>query len=75
MRYAYYASDNPLETGSTLASGSLGLDEVRNQLISLRQVCSTVFLRNNKLSVIEFLYQVYFDFEWKQQIYLYLVLS
>ncbi|GAA4829296.1 DUF6909 family protein [Algivirga pacifica] len=24
VRYAYYASDNPLETGSTLASGSLG---------------------------------------------------
>jgi len=28
LRYAYYASDNPLETGSTLASGSLGLDGV-----------------------------------------------
>jgi len=26
--YAYYASDNPLESGSTLASGSLGLDGV-----------------------------------------------
>jgi hypothetical protein len=24
LRYAYYAFDNPLETGSTLASGSLG---------------------------------------------------
>ena len=24
VRYAYYASDNPLETGSTLASGGLG---------------------------------------------------
>lgn len=24
LRYAYYASDNPLETGGTLASGSLG---------------------------------------------------
>ncbi len=29
FRYAYYASDNPLETGSTLASGSLGLDGVK----------------------------------------------
>lgn len=29
VRYAYYASDNPLETGSTLASGSLGVDGVR----------------------------------------------
>ncbi len=28
VRYAYYASDNPLHTGSTLASGSLGLDGV-----------------------------------------------
>ncbi len=27
--YAYYASDNPLETGSTLASGSLGMEGVR----------------------------------------------
>ena len=26
VRYAYYASDNPLLTGHTLASGSLGLD-------------------------------------------------
>ena len=29
LSYAYYASDNPLETGSTLASGSLGLDGVK----------------------------------------------
>lgn len=29
LRYAYYASDNPLETGATLASGSLGLDGVK----------------------------------------------
>lgn len=28
IRYAYYASDNPLESGATLASGSLGLDGV-----------------------------------------------
>ncbi len=28
LRYAYYASDNPLETGHTLASGSLGVDGV-----------------------------------------------
>lgn len=28
VRYAYYASDNPLESGATLASGSLGLDGV-----------------------------------------------
>jgi len=29
LRYAYYASDNPLETGSTLASGSLGMTGVK----------------------------------------------
>ncbi|WP_375582480.1 DUF6909 family protein [Cyclobacterium xiamenense] len=29
VMYAYYASDNPLETGSTLASGALGKDGVR----------------------------------------------
>jgi hypothetical protein len=29
LRYAYYASDNPLETGATLASGSLGMDGVK----------------------------------------------
>ena len=28
LRYAYYASDNPLVTGHTLASGSLGVDGV-----------------------------------------------
>lgn len=29
VRYAYYASDNPLKTGSTLASGGLGTTGVR----------------------------------------------
>jgi hypothetical protein len=29
LRYAYYASDNPLETGSTLASGGLGTAGVK----------------------------------------------
>lgn len=29
VRYAYYASDNPLETGGTLASGSLGVEGVK----------------------------------------------
>lgn len=29
VRYAYYASDNPLVTGSTLSSGSLGTEGVR----------------------------------------------
>ncbi len=29
VRYAYYASDNPLKSGQTLASGSLGVEGVR----------------------------------------------
>lgn len=29
LRYAYYASDNPLKTGSTLASGGLGQDGIK----------------------------------------------
>ncbi|HMN90940.1 MAG TPA: hypothetical protein PKE68_13025 [Saprospiraceae bacterium] len=37
IRYAYYASDNPLITGHTLASGSLGLDGVKpTYLITLK---------------------------------------
>jgi hypothetical protein len=37
IRYAYYASDNPLESGATLASGSLGLDGVKpTYLITLQ---------------------------------------
>ena len=37
LRYAYYASDNPLKTGATLASGSLGLDGVKpTYLVTLK---------------------------------------
>ena len=39
VSYAYYASDNPLETGSTLASGGLGLTGVKpTYLITQRMV-------------------------------------
>jgi hypothetical protein len=39
VRYAYYASDNPLITGHTLASGSLGVDGVRpTYLITMRML-------------------------------------
>jgi hypothetical protein len=30
VRYAYYASDNPLQSGQTLASGSLGVKGIRS---------------------------------------------
>lgn len=44
--YAYYASDNPLETGSTLSSGGLGLTGVKpTYLITLRIL--EKILRNN----------------------------
>ncbi|TRX59612.1 hypothetical protein FNH22_09535 [Fulvivirga sp. M361] len=37
VRYAYYASDNPLKTGSTLASGSLGMEGIGpTYLISIK---------------------------------------
>jgi hypothetical protein len=43
VRYAYYASDNPLETGSTLASGSLGLDGVKpTYLITLEMLKASI---------------------------------
>ena len=43
VRYAYYASDNPLVTGHTLASGSLGADGVLPvYLITLRMLQQTI---------------------------------
>jgi hypothetical protein len=39
LRYAYYASDNPLVSGHTLASGGLGLDGVKpTYLITLKML-------------------------------------
>ena len=41
--YAYYASDNPLETGSTLASGGLGLDGIKpTYLVTLKILQKTL---------------------------------
>lgn len=42
LRYAYYASDNPLETGSTLASGSLGAVGVRPTYLITRQLLGRI---------------------------------
>lgn len=41
--YAYYASDNPLETGSTLASGALGLDGVRPTYLITYKILEKIF--------------------------------
>ena len=43
LRYAYYASDNPLETGSTLASGSLGLDGVKPTYLITTNMLRKIF--------------------------------
>lgn len=46
VRYAYYASDNPLETGSTLASGGLGTTGVKPTYLITRKILEQLF--NNK---------------------------
>lgn len=40
--YAYYASDNPLRTGSTLASGSLGLDGILPTYLITKKILEKV---------------------------------
>jgi hypothetical protein len=42
LRYAYYASDNPLETGSTLASGSLGRIGVKPTYLITREILKQI---------------------------------
>ncbi|RPA69614.1 hypothetical protein EF405_07495 [Cyclobacteriaceae bacterium YHN15] len=41
--YAYYASDNPLETGSTLASGALGMDGVKPTYLITYKILQKLF--------------------------------
>ncbi len=43
VRYAYYASDNPLETGSTLASGGLGTSGVKPTYLITRKILEQLF--------------------------------
>lgn len=43
VRYAYYASDNPLETGSTLASGGLGTAGVKPTYIITKKILEQIF--------------------------------
>lgn len=42
ISYAYYASDNPLESGSTLASGSLGADGVKPTYLITTKLLSDI---------------------------------
>lgn len=43
VRYAYYASDNPLETGSTLASGGLGMAGVKPTYLITQKILEQIF--------------------------------
>ena len=43
VRYAYYASDNPLETGSTLASGGLGTTGIRPTYTITQKILEQIF--------------------------------
>lgn len=43
VRYAYYASDNPLETGSTLASGGLGTSGVKPTYLITQKILEQIF--------------------------------
>lgn len=43
VRYAYYASDNPLETGATLASGGLGTTGVKPTYIITQKILEQIF--------------------------------
>jgi len=42
VRYAYYASDNPLETGATLASGGLGTSGVKPTYLITQQILKQI---------------------------------
>ena len=44
VQYAYYASDNPLETGSTLASGGLGTTGVKPTYLITQKILENIFL-------------------------------
>lgn len=43
VRYAYYASDNPLKTGSTLASGGLGTSGVKPTYLITIKILEQIF--------------------------------
>ena len=48
VRYAYYASDNPLETGSTLASGGLGTTGVKPTYLITEKILQQIFSSESK---------------------------
>ena len=44
VNYAYYASDNPLKTGSTLASGGLGTTGVKPTYLITEKILEQIFI-------------------------------
>ncbi len=51
LRYAYYASDNPLLTGHTLASGSLGLEGVKPTYLITKVILNRILSAKQQLGV------------------------
>ncbi len=43
LRYAYYASDNPLISGQTLASGGLGVEGVKPTYLITKKILNRIF--------------------------------
>ena len=43
VRYAYYASDNPLMSGQTLASGALGMEGIRPTYMITKAILEKIF--------------------------------
>ena len=43
VRYAYYASDNPLKSGQTLASGALGREGIRPTYMITKAILEKIF--------------------------------
>jgi hypothetical protein len=50
LRYAYYASDNPLKTGHTLASGGLGLIGVKPVYVITEKILEQIMENSLKTS-------------------------
>lgn len=48
LRYAYYASDNPLVTGNTLASGSLGMVGVKPTYLITVAIINKIFQQESQ---------------------------
>ncbi|MGB6279076.1 MAG: hypothetical protein WBF55_12975 [Syntrophobacteria bacterium] len=47
VRYAYYASDNPLKSGQTLASGALGTEGIRPTYMITKAILQKIFSSAN----------------------------